>query len=61
MGKRPRLGTMIKDLIEGEKALYLLIEKAISYYRTHGKAGERFGHLIDRVGIEPVEKEILGT
>lgn len=60
MGKKPRFGTRIQDLIEEKERLYLLIQKAIGYYCTHGKARERFGHLMDRIGAARVKEEILG-
>ncbi|MFC1482682.1 4Fe-4S dicluster domain-containing protein [Candidatus Margulisiibacteriota bacterium] len=59
MGKIPRLGTRIKDFIQDKKELYQLTEKALKYYQKHGKKKERFGHMIDRIGVEKVKKEIL--
>ena len=59
MGKRPRLGTRILDLIGNKQELYALIARVIGYYREHGKARERFGHMIDRLGPDKVKKEIV--
>lgn len=59
MGKIPRLGTKLKALIETEAELYRLVEDIIKYYRNHGKKRERFGHMIDRIGVEQVKGEIL--
>ena len=59
MGKRPRLGTRLLDLIGTKDELYTLIARVIGYYREHGEARERFGHMIDRLGPDKVKKEIL--
>jgi anaerobic sulfite reductase subunit C len=58
MGKRPRFGTRITDLIGNKEELYALVARAIGYYRGRGKARERFGHMIDRLGPDKVKKEI---
>ncbi len=59
MGKIPRLGTRVPELIESEDRLMELIEKAVEYYRKHGRKKERFGHMIDRIGERQVIKEIV--
>lgn len=59
MGKIPRLGTKLKGLIESESELYMLVERIVMYYREHGKKRERFGHMLDRLGVEKVKEEIL--
>ena len=48
MGKIPRLGTRVPELIESEQRLMELIERAVSYYKKYGRKKERFGHMIDR-------------
>lgn len=58
MGKIPRLGTPLPELIEDEERLMTLIERAVQYYRREGRKKERFGHMIDRIGVEKVIKEI---
>jgi dissimilatory sulfite reductase (desulfoviridin) alpha/beta subunit len=59
MGKQPRLGTRVQDLIGSKQELYALIERAVRYYREHGKPRERFGHMMDRLRAAEVRKEIL--
>ena len=61
MGKIPRFATVLKKLVESEDELYELIGKTLTCYRTHGRKKERFGHMIDRIGIEKVRDEILGS
>lgn len=59
MGKMPRLGSILKKLITEEEELYSLIDSSLRYYQKHGRKKERFGHTIDRIGLEQVRKEIL--
>jgi len=59
MGKIPRLATLLKRLIPNKEELYRLIEKSLRYYQEHGRKKERFGHTIDRIGVEKVKEEIL--
>jgi dissimilatory sulfite reductase (desulfoviridin) alpha/beta subunit len=52
MGKTPRFATRSPGLIATKERLYALIEKAIEYYRANGRRKERFGHTLDRMGLE---------
>jgi dissimilatory sulfite reductase (desulfoviridin) alpha/beta subunit/TusA-related sulfurtransferase len=61
MGKKPRLGTRAKVLIESKDELMLYIRQAFEFYVAHGKKKERFGHTIDRIGIDKVFGGIFGT
>jgi anaerobic sulfite reductase subunit C len=59
MGKVPRLATLLKKLIADKEELYALIAKSLRYYQANGRKRERFGHTIDRIGIEKVKEAIL--
>jgi anaerobic sulfite reductase subunit C len=59
MGKIPRFATLLKRLIQDKEELYRLIEKSLRYYQERGRKRERFGHTIDRLGVEKVKEEIL--
>lgn len=59
MGKIPRLGTRLKDLIEDKKELYRLVDSALKYYQKNGRKKERFGHMMDRISVDKVKEEIL--
>ena len=61
MGKTPRFATILKKVVEREEELYELADKALACYRKHGRKKERFGHMIDRIGIDTVNAEILGA
>jgi anaerobic sulfite reductase subunit C len=59
MGKIPRLATLLKRLIPDKEELYRLVENSLRYYQKHGRKKERFGHMIDRIGVEKVKEDIL--
>jgi len=59
MGKIPRLGTILKKLVTDPEELRDLVAKSIAYYQKNGRKRERFGHMIDRMGVEKVNQEIL--
>ncbi len=52
MGKRPRLGTRAKALIESKGELLRYIRRAFVFYLAEGRKKERFGHMLDRIGVE---------
>jgi len=60
MGKKPRLGTKAKVLIGSQEELLRYIRQAFDFYLAHGKKKERFGHTIDRIGVDRVFSEIFG-
>jgi dissimilatory sulfite reductase (desulfoviridin) alpha/beta subunit len=59
LGKKPRLGTRAKALIESKEELLGHIESAFKFYLAHGRKKERFGHTLDRVGVDEAFAEIL--
>ncbi|HET7318981.1 MAG TPA: sulfurtransferase TusA family protein [Nitrospirota bacterium] len=59
MGKKPRLGTKARVLIETKEELKGYINRAFDYYVAHGKKKERFGHTLDRIGVDKVFAEIF--
>jgi anaerobic sulfite reductase subunit C len=60
MGMNPRLGTKARVLIESKEELLLYIRRAFDYYCAHGRKKERFGHMLDRIGLEKAIEEICG-
>jgi dissimilatory sulfite reductase (desulfoviridin) alpha/beta subunit/TusA-related sulfurtransferase len=52
MGKKPRLGTRAKVLIESKEELLGFIRQAWEFYLANGKKKERFGHMLDRIGVD---------
>jgi len=59
LGKRPRLGTRAKVLIETKEELLRHVESAFRFYLSHGNKKERFGHTLDRIGVEKAFAEIF--
>jgi dissimilatory sulfite reductase (desulfoviridin) alpha/beta subunit len=59
MGKKPRLGTKAKVLIESQDELLRYIRRAFDFYVNNGRKKERFGHTLDRIGVEKALEEIL--
>jgi dissimilatory sulfite reductase (desulfoviridin) alpha/beta subunit len=59
LGKTHRLGTPLKKLITDPSELIRLIDNALAYYQQHGRKKERFGPMIDRLGLEKVHEEII--
>ena len=60
LGKKPRLGTRAKVLIATKEELYGLVRRAFDWYVANGKKKERFGHTLDRIGLERSVAAILG-
>lgn len=58
-GKVSRPGNLVKG-IYNEEEIIKIIEKTLLVYREQGKTGERFGDMIDRIGFEEIETQILG-
>jgi anaerobic sulfite reductase subunit C len=59
LGKKPRLGTRAKELIKTKEELLGHVERAFKFYLAHGKKKERFGHTLDRIGVEKAFAEIF--
>lgn len=60
LGKKPRLATKVNKLIESKEELLGLIERAWEFYLAQGKRKERFGHTLDRIGLEASLAEMFG-
>ena len=57
-GTNPRIGEIIAQRIDTEKALALM-DKILAYYRANANPKERMGRMIERLGLEQME-EVLG-
>lgn len=58
MGKRPRLGTRIGGLLQSREELFRYLDMVLEFFKQNGKKGERFGHMLDRLGVERVLESI---
>ncbi|MDY4610622.1 MAG: 4Fe-4S binding protein [Sphaerochaetaceae bacterium] len=54
-GKHIRMGTVLHGLHTKTEALDM-IEKALLLFKSEGMAGERFGNMIDRLGVDYVQR-----
>jgi anaerobic sulfite reductase subunit C len=61
MGKKPRLGTRAKKLIGSREELVAYIKQAFDYYVANGRKKERFGHTLDRIGVDKALGEIFSN
>jgi ferredoxin/TusA-related sulfurtransferase len=61
MGKKPRLGTRARKLIGSREELVGYIKQAFDYYVAHGRKKERFGHTLDRIGVDKALGEIFSN
>jgi len=56
-GARPRLSEVFAENLATEEALEL-VDKLVVYFRDNANKHERFGRMIDRVGIEAVRQAV---
>ncbi len=59
MGKKPRFASVLKKIVEDRRELHALIAAAVAVYREKGLKKERFGHTIDRIGLETIREDIF--
>lgn len=59
-GKKTRHGDMLQKLFTKEEALDV-VEKAILLFKDQGKPGERFGSMVERIGLAKVEKTLVSN
>lgn len=50
VGRHPRLGFKVIDFAD-EGTIYTVIENALKIFEREGAPGERFGHLVERLGL----------
>lgn len=59
LGKKPRLAVPLKKNVQDTEELFELVDRCIRFYQQHGRAKERFGHLMERLGEKQVVQAIL--
>lgn len=57
VGADPRIARELLSGLDDEQALEA-VEKVIEFYRENGKKGERLGKMIERIGLEPIQKAV---
>jgi len=58
-GKRVANGRMLRKIFTSEEEVLSITEKALLFFKENGNAGERFADVINRIGFDNVEKELL--
>jgi len=59
MGAKPRLGTRARVLIESKEDLLTSVRRAFDFFLVNGRKKERFGHGLDRIGVDKAFREIF--
>jgi len=59
-GKEPRIGVPLVAFLSDAEAEDL-VGRVIAAYRQLGKPGERLGTLVERLGLQALAREVLGT
>ncbi|HWR39842.1 MAG TPA: NAD(P)/FAD-dependent oxidoreductase [Patescibacteria group bacterium] len=59
-GGRPRLANLLTEQVAQEDVLPL-VEKIVAYYKSNAKKFERVGAMIERLGWDKVQKDILAV
>lgn len=57
-GRTPQIGTRVGGLVPPEE-LIATIQRVKDWYNANGRAGERFGATLKRVGFDVFEKEVF--
>lgn len=57
-GKQVRRGDMLSGIFTEEQALNI-VEKSMLLFKEKGKPGERFASMIERIGFEQIQSELL--
>ncbi len=57
LGRHPRLGTELSGIYELEEVLQV-VDGCLDYYQSNCHRGERFGEILERNGVDLLEKEI---
>ncbi len=57
IGRRPELAFKLVDLVD-EAELFRIMDATVDFYIKYGKAGERFGDTLHRIGYKQFREEI---
>ena len=58
VGRHPRFAVKLVDFADKE-VIFKVIENSIKLFEEEGERGERFGHLIERIGLGEALRRIL--
>ncbi len=49
---------MVGGLLQSREELFRYLDRVLEFFKQNGKKGERFGHMLDRLGVERVLESI---
>lgn len=58
MGRHPQLGRKIAEFVDVEQGIEI-IQSSLDFYRKYGNKRERFGDMINRIGLEKFKEAVL--
>ena len=58
-GKKVARGRYLDKVFTDKEEVLAIVEKAILLFREQGITGERFADTVERIGFEPVQKQLL--
>lgn len=58
-GKKTAMGKPLSRILTSEDEVMDIISKTIDFFKKNGNQGERFGSVVERLGIENVEKALF--
>lgn len=58
MGRHPQIGKKIAEFVDEEQGLEI-IQRSLDFYRREGQKRERFGNMINRIGLEKFREAVL--
>ena len=61
LGRVPFLGQPVFGVLGGTEEVLAVIAQALEFFRAHGRARERFGDTLQRVGFEALEAHVGAT
>lgn len=61
LGRVPFLGQPLFGVLTGTEEVLAVIGEALEFFRLHGRARERFGDTLQRVGFEALEAHVGAT
>jgi dissimilatory sulfite reductase (desulfoviridin) alpha/beta subunit len=59
MGRHPQLGYKIAEFVDEERG-FEIIQRCLEIYKREGRRKERFGAMINRIGLERFKEEVIG-
>lgn len=53
LGRHPQLARELKDIFPADEVV-LILDRCLDLYTEHNRSGERFGDILNRIGLQPL-------